>query len=63
MRSQSCSRNSIRNEYGVRPRKLEFVKDVTDGQVGLHDKDLDQTELLLRKLDPGFSREPHVTEL
>jgi len=63
MRSQSCSRNSIRNEYGVRPRKLEFVNDVTDSQVGLHEKDLDQTELLLRKLDPGCSREPHVTEL
>lgn len=29
MLSQSCSRNWIRNEDGVCPRKLEFVKDVT----------------------------------
>ena len=63
MRSQRCSRNWIRNEDGVCPRKLEFVKDVTESQVGLHEKDLDQTELLLRKLDPGCSRELHVTEL
>ena len=51
-RSQSCSRNSSGDEDGVCHQKLEFVKD-----------GLDQTELLLRKIDSGCPRQPHVTEL
>jgi len=59
MRSQSCSRNTARKVDGVCPQKTDFVKEVTNNQVGL--QNLDQTELLLRNLNSGCSRE--VTEL
>jgi len=44
-------------EDDVCPQKLEFVKEVTNNQA----EHLEGTELLLRKLDSGRSRE--VTEL
>jgi len=58
MRSQSHSSRMLRKEDDeVCPQKLEFVKEVTNNQA----EHLKGTELLLRKLDSGHSRE--VTEL
>jgi len=59
MRSQSHSSRMLRkeDEDEVCPQKLEFVKEVTNNQA----EHLKGTELLLRKLDSGHSRE--VTEL